>query len=77
MRVAAVLVIEDDDRIRLSLVLALEDEGYTVTGVPTAEEGLLAQHRSPAGTVLLDLMLPGIDGFECVRRLRRAYDVTG
>ena len=37
---AAVLVIEDDDRIRLSLLLALEDEGYTRTGRATAEEGL-------------------------------------
>ncbi|MET8147869.1 response regulator transcription factor [Actinoplanes sp. NPDC049668] len=72
---SAVLVIEDDDRIRLSLVLALEDEGYTVTGAPTAEEGLLAQHRSPADTVLVDLMLPGIDGFECIRQLRRDDDV--
>jgi DNA-binding response OmpR family regulator len=73
--VPAVLVIEDDDRIRLSLVLALEDEGYAVTGVPTAEEGLDAQRRSPADTVLVDLMLPGIDGFECIRQLRRADDV--
>ncbi|RSM73215.1 DNA-binding response regulator [Actinoplanes sp. ATCC 53533] len=72
---AAVLVIEDDDRIRLSLILALEDEGYTVTGAPTAEEGLAAQHRSPADTVLVDLMLPGVDGFECIRQLRRADDV--
>jgi DNA-binding NtrC family response regulator len=32
----AVLVIEDDDRIRLSLALALEDEGYTVSGAATA-----------------------------------------
>lgn len=37
---SAVLVIEDDDRIRLSLVLALEDEGYTVAGAATAEEGI-------------------------------------
>jgi DNA-binding response OmpR family regulator len=73
--VSAVLVIEDDDRIRLSLVLALEDEGYAATGVPTAEEGLDAQRDSPADTVLVDLMLPGIDGFECIRQLRRTDDV--
>ncbi|MEU4242647.1 response regulator transcription factor [Actinoplanes sp. NPDC026619] len=72
---SAVLVIEDDDRIRLSLVLALEDEGYAVTGVPTAEEGLDSQRRAPAETVLVDLMLPGIDGFECIRQLRRTDDV--
>jgi DNA-binding response OmpR family regulator len=72
---SAVLVIEDDDRIRLSLVLALEDEGYDATGAPTAEEGIAAQRRRPADTVLVDLMLPGIDGFECIRTLRRADDV--
>jgi two-component system response regulator RegX3 len=71
----ALLVIEDDDRIRLSLMLALEDEGYTVRGAATAEEGLGIQRTDPADTVLVDLMLPGIDGFECVRQLRRDNDV--
>ncbi|MGC9670587.1 response regulator transcription factor [Planosporangium sp. 12N6] len=72
---SAVLVIEDDDRIRLSLALALEDEGYAVRQASTAEEGLLAQRKDPADTVLVDLMLPGIDGFECIRELRRTDDV--
>ncbi|GAA0733045.1 response regulator transcription factor [Dactylosporangium roseum] len=70
-----VLVIEDDDRIRLSLVLALEDEGYTVRGAASAEEGLVAQREEAADTVLVDLMLPGLDGFECIRQLRREDDV--
>jgi two-component system, OmpR family, response regulator RegX3 len=72
---SAVLVIEDDDRIRLSLLLALEEEGYAATGAPTAEEGLAAQRTRPAETVLVDLMLPGIDGFECIRQLRHTDDV--
>ncbi|WP_203789776.1 response regulator transcription factor [Paractinoplanes rishiriensis] len=71
----SVLMIEDDDRIRLSLSLALEDEGYTVTGATTAEEGVAQQRAQPADTVLVDLMLPGIDGFECIRQLRRTDDV--
>ncbi|MDI1464130.1 response regulator transcription factor [Catellatospora sp. KI3] len=71
----AVLVIEDDDRIRLSLAMALEDEGYTVHTAATAEEGLVRQRREPADTVLVDLMLPGIDGFECIRELRRHDEV--
>ncbi|MEV4412038.1 response regulator transcription factor [Catellatospora sp. NPDC049609] len=70
-----VLVIEDDDRIRLALTLALEDEGYTVRAAATAEEGLLGQRREPADIVLVDLMLPGIDGFQCIRELRRTDDV--
>jgi DNA-binding response OmpR family regulator len=74
--VAGVLVIEDDDRIRLSLLLALEDEGYTVRGAVSAEEGLTAQRNEPADTVLVDLMLPGMDGFDCIRELRRDGDVA-
>ena len=70
-----VLVVEDDDRIRLSMVLALEDEGYAAEGVPTAEQGLLSQRADPADVVLVDLMLPGIDGFDCIRELRRSGDV--
>ncbi|MDQ7911252.1 response regulator transcription factor [Phytohabitans sp. ZYX-F-186] len=70
-----VLLIEDDDRIRLSLTLGLEDEGYTVRGTATAEEGLREQRRSPADTVLVDLMLPGVDGYECIRQLRARDDV--
>ncbi|MGW4500306.1 response regulator transcription factor [Micromonospora sp. NPDC004336] len=70
-----VLVIEDDDRIRLALLLALEDEGYTVRGAATAEEGLRMQRQEPADHVLVDLMLPGLDGFECIRQLRRDDDV--
>ena len=69
------LIVEDDDRIRLSLRLALEDEGYAVKDVPTAEEGLAEQRASPADVVLVDLMLPGMDGFDCIRALRRTGDL--
>ncbi|MFJ6194684.1 response regulator transcription factor [Micromonospora sp. NPDC092111] len=72
---AGVLVIEDDDRIRLALLLALEDEGYLARGAATAEEGLRAQRQDCADYVLVDLMLPGLDGFECIRQLRRDDDV--
>ncbi|SCF08218.1 DNA-binding response regulator, OmpR family, contains REC and winged-helix (wHTH) domain [Micromonospora viridifaciens] len=71
----AVLVIEDDDRIRLALLLALEEEGYTAYGAASAEEGLRRQRQHPAENVLVDLMLPGMDGFECIRQLRRDDDV--
>ena len=69
------LIVEDDDRIRLSLKLALEDEGYVVRDVPTAEEGLAEHTAVPADLVLVDLMLPGMDGFDCIRALRRHGDV--
>jgi len=71
----AVLVIEDDDRIRLALMLALQDEGYTAYGAASAEEGLRLHRSQPVDNILVDLMLPGLDGFECIRQVRRDDDV--
>lgn len=72
---ASVLIIEDDDRIRLSLQLAMEDEGYAVVAVGSAEQGLQQQQSSPSETVLVDLMLPGMNGYDCIRQLRGLGDV--
>ncbi len=69
------LLVEDDDGIRLSLELALEDEGHEVVGVSTAEAGLARQASDPADTVLVDLTLPGMDGYDLIRALRRTSDV--
>jgi DNA-binding response OmpR family regulator len=68
------LVVDDDDRIRTSLVLAFEDEGYTTRAAATGEDAVAMFERERADVVLVDLMLPGMDGFECVRRLRQASD---
>ena len=73
--VPRLLIVEDDDRIRASLRMALEDEGYTVKDVPTAEEALADHASTPADLVLVDLMLPGMDGFDCIRSLRKLGDV--
>ena len=72
---AWILIVEDDERIRLSLQLVLEDEGHTVEQAASAEAGLEALARRPADLVLVDLMLPGMDGFELCRRLRAGSDV--
>ena len=74
-RVAHLLLVEDDDGIRLSLQLALEDEGHRVDAVPTAEAGLARHAEEPADTVLVDLTLPGMDGYDLIRALRRTSDV--
>jgi DNA-binding response OmpR family regulator len=68
------LVVEDDDRIRSSLELAFEDEGYSTRAAASGEDALAMFDQQPADVVLVDLMLPGIDGFECVRRLRQLSD---
>jgi DNA-binding response OmpR family regulator len=70
-----IMVVEDDDRVRASLRMALEDEGYAVTEASTAEAALEAFSRQAPGVVLVDVMLPGSDGLELTRRLRRSSDV--
>ncbi len=70
-----ILLIEDDDRIRMSMRLALEDEGHEVVEAALAEQGLALFSQDGADVVLVDLMLPDIDGFECTRQLRRTSDV--
>jgi DNA-binding response OmpR family regulator len=66
-----ILVVEDDERIRSSMRLALEGEGYDVDEAGSGEDALdLFSAQSP-DVALIDLMLPGMDGFECCRALRR------
>lgn len=70
-----VLVVDDDPNIRTSLRFALEDEGYEVLEAGSGEAALQRLAENQVEIVLLDLMLPGMDGFECCRRLRRTSDV--
>jgi DNA-binding response OmpR family regulator len=70
-----ILLVDDDERIRASMRMVLEDEGYAITEAPSGEDALTAFARTPADVVLIDLMLPGIDGFETCRSLRRTSDV--
>jgi len=70
-----ILTVEDDERIRTAVRIALEDEGWGVTEADSGEEALTAFKRVPADVVLIDIMLPGIDGFEVCRSLRKVSDV--
>jgi diguanylate cyclase (GGDEF)-like protein len=70
MRSGCILVIEDDPAIRLLLTDTLEDEGYTVVAAADGEGAWPLLHRVTPDLVLLDLMLPGMDGNEVCRRLR-------
>lgn len=72
---AQILIIEDDDRIRETTGLLLEDDGYTVAAAVSAEEGIASFERLAPDCVVLDLMLPGMNGFECCRELRQRSDV--
>ncbi len=70
-----ILTVEDDERIRTAVKLALEDEGWNVDESDTGEDALDKFTSEPADVVLIDIMLPGIDGFEVCRSIRRASDV--
>ena len=70
-----ILNVEDDERIRASVKLALEDEGWIVDEASSGEEALVIFKRIPADVVLIDIMLPGIDGFELCRNIRQSSDV--
>ncbi len=65
------LLLEDDPRVRRSLRLALQDEGYRVTEASTGHECLDALQDQPHDVILLDVMLPDIDGFAVCRAIRR------
>ncbi len=70
-----ILAIEDDERIRTAVRLALEDEGWDVQEAANGQEAFDAFSDTPADVVLIDIMLPDIDGFEVCRTLRRTSDV--
>jgi two-component system response regulator MprA len=70
-----ILVIEDEERIRQFLKRGLTYEGYVVDGADDGKSGLEKARDNPPDLVLLDIMLPGIDGLEVCRRLRAASAV--
>jgi DNA-binding response OmpR family regulator len=70
-----ILTVEDDERIRASVKMALEDEGWTVDEAASGEEAIESFAEHDPDVVLIDIMLPGIDGFELCRSLRRSSDV--
>ncbi|MCU0269754.1 MAG: response regulator transcription factor [Acidimicrobiales bacterium] len=70
-----ILTVEDDERIRTAVRMALEDEGWTVEEAENGEEALETFNRHPTDVVLIDIMLPGVDGFEVCRSIRRNSDV--
>jgi two-component system OmpR family response regulator len=67
-----VLVVEDDLRMASLLKRGLEEEGHAVDVADDGPNGLWLASEFPYGAVVLDVMLPGFDGFEVCRRLREA-----
>lgn len=72
---ARLLVIDDEANLRHTLSYALRQEGYEVLTAGDGDEGLALFRQAAPDLVILDVMLPGQDGFEVCRRLRRESDV--
>jgi DNA-binding response OmpR family regulator len=71
---AAVLVVDDDATVREVVITYLTAAGHTVTSAADGHEALESVARTPPELVVLDLMLPGVDGLEVCRRLRENGD---
>ena len=71
-----VLVADDDRAIRDALVRALELEGYEALAVPDGAAALEESRRQPVDVLVLDLMMPGVDGLTVCRVLRAEKDRT-
>ncbi|WP_457110232.1 response regulator [Marmoricola sp. URHA0025 HA25] len=72
---ARVLVVDDDVTVREVVVSYLRAGGHSVVEAADGAEALRAMRSDPADLVVLDLMMPGIDGLEVCRRLRATGDV--
>ncbi len=70
-----VLIVDDDDRLREFVRVNLEMEGYSVIEASNAEEGLLRVEEQAPDLILLDVMMPNVDGWEMLRRIQEKHGV--
>jgi excisionase family DNA binding protein len=70
-----ILIVDDDDRLREFVRVNLEMEGYSVREASSAEEGLAALDEEPPDLILLDVMMPKVDGWEMLRRVQERHGV--
>ena len=71
-----VLIVEDDAFLREMLVSRLEKEGFKVIFAKDGEEGVNKAVEEKPDIIVLDIILPGIDGFEVLRRLREEEEIA-
>jgi DNA-binding response OmpR family regulator len=69
-----VLVVDDEPNIRQVLVYVLEDEGYRVEEAQDGEAALALIERRHPDVIILDMKMPGMDGWQFVSRYRELYD---
>jgi len=77
LRVARVLIIDDDSDIRDAVTEVLSFEGHEVFGAAEGEQGLVRCRQVRPDLVLLDLMMPGMNGWDFLKALRREEAIAG
>jgi excisionase family DNA binding protein len=70
-----VLVVDDDEQVREVVRVNLEMEGYAVREAANAEEGLSALEEDAPDLILLDVMMPQVDGWEMLRRVQERHGI--
>jgi excisionase family DNA binding protein len=70
-----VLIVDDDPRIREFVRVNLEMDGFAVREAGSADEGLAALEDEPPDLILLDVMMPKVDGWEMLQRVRERHGV--
>jgi excisionase family DNA binding protein len=70
-----VLIVDDDPRIREFVRVNLEMDGFAVREAGNADEGLAALEAEPPDLILLDVMMPRVDGWEMLQRVRERHGV--
>ena len=70
-----VLIVDDDERLREYVRVNLEIEGYTVREAASADEGLASLEEESPDLILLDVMMPKVDGWEMLRRVQEKHGV--
>ena len=71
-----ILIIEDDKFLREMIAKRLREEGYDVSMAVDGEEGIKKIQGEKPDLILLDLILPGIDGFEVLERMRKDSELA-
>jgi len=70
-----ILIVDDDDKLREFVRVNLEMEGYSVREASSAEDGLKALEEEPPDLILLDVMMPQVDGWEMLQRVQERHGV--
>ena len=71
-----ILIVEDEDTVRLAMEATLRREGYETFSVPDAEQAMDILQRSPVDLIITDMHLPGASGIELLHKTRANYRNT-